>query len=101
MVYGTGGWARSTINVTRTAAVAATQDGHLSGWDVGGGIEFMMWPNVIFGVEYLHIDYDGGGFGLTNGDVLENVNVDPDLDVVRARFTVQLNREREVPAYLK
>lgn len=102
MLYGTGGWARSTVNVTRTAAVAAQDDGHLSGWDIGGGIEFIMWPNVVFGVEYLHVDYDDGGFGLANGGVLvENISVEPDLDVVRARFTVQLNREREVPAYLK
>ena len=70
MLYASGGWARSTVNVRRVAAVATDDDGHLSGWDFGGGIEFMMWPNVVFGVEYLHVDYADGGFCLANTGVL-------------------------------
>jgi outer membrane immunogenic protein len=85
MVYATGGWARSTINIP------ASDDRHVSGWDIGGGYEYMISPNVIVGLEYIHVDYSDETFGLTGGD---SVDVDADLDVVKARLTVRLARER-------
>ena len=88
MVYATGGWARSTIDGQR---FAASDDRHVSGWDVGGGYEYMIAPNVTVGFEYIHVDYNDETFGLTGGD---SVDVDADLDVVKARLTVRLARER-------
>jgi outer membrane immunogenic protein len=102
LLYATGGWARSTVEATRTTTVVATDDQHVSGWDIGGGIEFMLWPNVVFGVEYLRVDLDSQAFGLTDGGTfIESVSVDPELNIVRARFTVQLNRDAEDARFLK
>ena len=80
LLYGTGGWARSTIGVS------AREDRHVSGWDIGGGYEYAILPNVIGGVEYIHVDYDDETFGSNS--------VDTELDTVKARLTVRLDRSR-------
>lgn len=89
MLYATGGWARSTIDIT------VSDDRHVSGWNIGGGYEYMISTNVIVGLNYIHVDYNDETFGLAGGGAFgESVKVDADLDVVRARLTVQLVRER-------
>jgi hypothetical protein len=56
----------------------------------------MISPNVIVGLEYIHVDYNAETFGLAGGGAFGNsVNVDADLDVVKARVTVRLARERD------
>ena len=103
MLYATGGWARSTVDVSRSPlGLNANNDRHVSGWNLGGGYEYIIWDHLLIGVEYIHVDYDEPTFALTNaGPLFDNVRVDPDLDIVRARLTVQLHRERERPYQLK
>ena len=69
MVYATGGWARSTINIT------ASDDRQVPGWDIGGGYEYMISPNMIVGVEYIHVDYNAETFGLAGGGPLETLTL--------------------------
>lgn len=90
LVYATGGWARSTINIT------GSDDRHVSGWDIGGGYEYLISPNVIVGLEYIHVDYNKESFTLAGGGAVgESVKFDADLDVVKARLTVRLDRQRD------
>jgi outer membrane immunogenic protein len=62
LVYGTGGWATGKVETqlmrftpglsTFFDQTSRDQDG----WFAGGGIEYALTQNLIFGVEYQHID---------------------------------------------
>ena len=106
LLYGTGGYARSKIEVQTdffNPALNLSDDRRVSGWNVGGGAEYLVTPNVILGIEYLHVDLDDEAFAMRNaaGTFAQAVNVDADLDIVRARFTVKLGGERESLSRLK
>jgi opacity protein-like surface antigen len=73
------------------------------GWYLGGGVEWAITPNVIFGVEYRHYDFKDVLHTPTNLTVNPNVldpalrhNVDADADVVTARLSFKLNRPAPV-----
>lgn len=106
LLYGTGGYARSKIEVRTdftNPALNLNDDRRASGWNVGGGVEYLVTPNVILGVEYLHVDLDDEAFALRNaaGTFAQAVNVDAEFDMVRARFTVKLDHAREALSRLK
>ena len=106
LLYGTGGYARSKIEVQTdfdNPALNLSDDRRVSGWNVGGGAEYLVTPNVILGIEYLHVDLDDEAFTMRNatGALAQAVNVDAELDIVRARFTVKLGGERAIPSRLK
>ncbi len=65
-----------------------------NGWYLGGGLEYMVWKNIILGVEYQHVDL-GSGFhclattcGLTSTN---NHDVKTTVDVARARLSYLFN----------
>jgi outer membrane immunogenic protein len=58
LVYGTGGWATGKVD-TKRMLVGTTFDEtsqEQDGWFAGGGVEYALTQNLIFGVEYQHID---------------------------------------------
>lgn len=76
MLYGTGGaaWAETKVDVngsavftnaafpvalrgTTFASLHASGDKTFSGWVFGGGGEYMLTPNILLRVEYLHYDF--------------------------------------------
>jgi outer membrane immunogenic protein len=73
MVYGTGGVAFANIEaavalqpVDTLPGLFASASDTLTGWTVGGGIEFGLWDNWSLGVEYRFSSFDAGDFGHGN-----------------------------------
>lgn len=56
MVYGTGGWAFGDLEVTDNLALVS-DDQFLSGYAVGGGLEYVWNSSITLRAEYLHLDY--------------------------------------------
>jgi outer membrane immunogenic protein len=60
MPYATGGYAatrRQEAFLTAAGAVVESSSNNLSGWYVGGGVDWMLSPTWILGVEYRHYDF--------------------------------------------
>ena len=71
LFYVKGGWAGARteqfINAPGVFTGSNTQSNR--GWTVGGGVDFAIWQNLIFGVEFDHFDFNYDGFTapLSNG----------------------------------
>ena len=65
LVYGTGGGAATNIGVNlcdpANGCIAGSQT--VYGWAAGAGIEYAVWENLSFKLEYLHLDFGTTGFG--------------------------------------
>jgi len=57
MVYGTGGWAWTSVRHTNVGGVPTSSDHGLDGWTAGGGAEAMLTDNLSFGFEYRYYDF--------------------------------------------
>ena len=106
LLYATGGYARAKIDVQTdmgNPALDLRDDRRVGGWNIGGGLEYLVTPNVVLGVEYVHVDLDDAAFAMRNasGTFIQTVDVAAEIDVVRARFTVQLNHAGEALSRLK
>lgn len=109
LAYGVGGIAvgdiRSNYRCRPCAPEllnSATNSNTHVGWSAGAGIEYMIRPNISFGVEYVHIDL-GKDFYADTDPVcsLCDRNVDLDADVVRARLSYMFGGRNDTPAPLK
>lgn len=60
MIYAKGGWAGLRVNTQSASTVVGDATDWESGWTVGGGIEYMVWKNVVVGAEfnYYRVDFD-------------------------------------------
>jgi outer membrane immunogenic protein len=111
LLYASGGFASAQVESKLTAlnsagAIQAGSDhfqdgGRQNGWYVGGGVEFALTPNMIVGAEYQHIDLGSSAQintqtdqGLTYG-ASAGRDIDVNADLVRARISYKLGRERE------
>jgi len=90
-VKGGGAWAHlTTSGLNPPIADAFSLDGTRSGWVVGGGVEFLVTNNFVFGVEYNHIDlgsFDRSGttkLGL--GFTIKDIDTTIDSVVARASW---------------
>jgi outer membrane immunogenic protein len=86
MVYGTGGWAwgKNEVTLTTPGLNILSDTASLSGWTVGGGIEWAFFDNWTAKVEYLYLSY-------SNSDALSNWVVgglQTDLDAHTIRFGI-------------
>jgi outer membrane immunogenic protein len=68
---GKGGWAGGEVELSaRTnfggGAAWTPSSKSRSGWLAGGGVEYMMTPNIIFGVEYNYIDLGSETYSARN-----------------------------------
>jgi len=62
LVYGKGGYAAteaefSALNPTVTPGVSLSHTGWLNGWNVGGGVEYMLFSHLSLGVEYKYYQF--------------------------------------------
>jgi outer membrane immunogenic protein len=97
MAFGGGGYANGRIqtrtNITSTGALTSESSDRHGGWYAGGGVEMYVtriWTSdVIFGVEYQHIDLRGERHATSLAGVatpLNDRNMDATIDTVRARL---------------
>jgi outer membrane immunogenic protein len=100
MIYGTGGYAGSTVN-TRTNPVAGgiaienTRAWH-NGWYAGGGIDWVFYQtrgtDWIIGAEYQHVELDEvRHFDVANTFGPGTKDIAITADIIKAKLTVKLN----------
>ena len=71
MVYADGGYANAKVTLNAVSGVpgpgviANTED-RLDGWTVGGGLEYMIDPHIVLGVQYYYLKFDGERFQTTS-----------------------------------
>ena len=64
--YVKGGWATGNAKMTlsdQTTGIVASEDSLTSGWIIGGGVEYFLWPSISVGLTYDYIDLDLKGEG--------------------------------------
>jgi outer membrane immunogenic protein len=100
MVYGTGGVAFANIEATVAIAPLGTAPGlfasasdTLTGWTVGGGIEFGLWDNWSLGVEYRFSSFDASDFNHGNLflDAITSSPLRSSFDLETHEVTARLN----------
>ena len=67
LIYAKGGWGpapQPTLNsrLRRLQDLVARNSETVSGWTVGGGVDYAVWQNLILGVEYDHFDFEYNPF---------------------------------------
>jgi outer membrane immunogenic protein len=94
LVYGKGGWAGGQVELS----AADNTDGAFwspgrqsrSGWVAGAGVEYMLTPNFIVGVEYNHIDLGTANYSASNTGInttLTSVDDRTKVDTVVGRIS--------------
>ncbi|WP_295848513.1 outer membrane beta-barrel protein [Tardiphaga sp.] len=65
LFYAKGGyaWANNRVSFTVPGIVTASESKNLSGWTVGGGVEYMVAPSWSLKGEYMYADYGNGRYG--------------------------------------
>ena len=108
LIYGTGGWATGKVDTQlATGGTISDQTSHeQDGWFAGGGVEYALTQNLIFGVEYQHIDL-GDDFHWSRLDAglpcpaigINCRDVGASEDIVRARLSYKFygNEVRAAP----
>lgn len=97
LVYATGGYAQGRFKTDaqlkstgiRYENTAQSHDGFF----IGGGVDLALTQNIILGVDYQHIDFNGAD----HVDSLTSRTINPDLNIVRARLTFKLDTPRLPP----
>jgi outer membrane immunogenic protein len=118
LLYAKGGYAGGRIEASAVDSI--TNTGQLGtapntwdskqwhdGWTVGGGVDYKITRNVSLGIEYNFINLDSrrhtanvfNSAGTSIGPA--SFDVDPDIQTVTARLTIQFDRDRPVPVPLK
>ena len=103
LLYGLGGYAGGKVDerVQDTSGSAIFDKQWHNGWVVGGGVEHLLHPNVVVGLDYrrvsmgdkLHLGNNNSGDDVAIG----NHRVDADYDVVTARISVKFGADRRDP----
>jgi outer membrane immunogenic protein len=106
LLFASGGFAsahiESSLRALDTGSDHFQDGGRQNGWYVGGGVEFALAQNVILGAEYQHIDLGSNdqintqaesGFASTFGAEAGR-DIDVTADLVRARISYKLGRDR-------
>ena len=104
LLYGLGGYAGG--HVDERLQVNAVKDAIFdkqwhNGWGAGGGVEHLLHPNVVVGLEYRHVSL-GDKVHIGNNNIGDDVafgnhRVDADYDVVTARISVKFGADRREP----
>jgi outer membrane immunogenic protein len=109
LIYATGGYVRADVDAHDRFPAFSNYDygtdDHHNGWNIGGGVEYMIARNVSLGLDYRHVELDAkvhdGVYsytGSSNGnDPLYSHRVDADVDVVSARLNLHLGADDPAP----
>jgi outer membrane immunogenic protein len=100
--YVKGGYASARLETSATEVPAFAHSGESheqhNGWVVGAGVEYLLTPNVVLGVEYNYIDLEARtyrGVDFSNFSTYD-VRVDPDaIQTVTARLSFKFGRGEE------
>ena len=57
LVFGTGGWAFANVRHTSNFGIGDSFTNTLSGWTVGGGVEYAIQPNWTVRADYRYFDF--------------------------------------------
>lgn len=94
LVYAKGGYASATIDTFQTEAPAFNHSGESgkrqSGWTIGGGVEYALTSNIIFGIEYNYVDLGSASHGInddTPQGATETIDVDATISTALARIS--------------
>ena len=105
MPYFTGGYAsaRFTHEVFVGVALDNTMSTRNQGWYIGGGVDWIVTPGWVAGIEYRHYDFDANtGVAFTPAGVpVNNRSLEATADTVMARLSFKWGREVAVPVPLK
>lgn len=70
LVYVKGGYAAADVEVSSTQfGTTTTEKSRHDGWTAGIGLERMLTPNLILGIEYNYIALDGKSLGTPGGPI--------------------------------
>jgi outer membrane immunogenic protein len=101
MPYVTGGYAsaRFTHEVFVGAALDNTMSTRNQGWYIGGGVDWIVSPGWIAGIEYRHYEFDANtGIAFTPAGAAVNFrSLDATADTLMARVSWKFGREVAAP----
>jgi outer membrane immunogenic protein len=106
MVYGALGYAVAGVDhsIALThgpAQISRSQQDTAHGVAFGGGFEFALSKDFLFGVQYLHANLESRGEGLFAGGVFSNGRRDVDLDTITARLSYKWGGDCCAPVPMK
>lgn len=94
--YTTGGYAlgRLTSRAIDDATGVVLDQGHElhGGWYLGGGVEWNLMQNIIFGLEYRRIDLGGATHASSLGIPAAAREVDAEIDTIQARLSLKFGQ---------
>jgi outer membrane immunogenic protein len=91
LLYAKGGWAGASIHNDLTApGLIASNSQSPSGWTVGAGIDYAVTQNVVFGIEYDHMDFGYSNFTIAPVWAVAGTS-DFKVDQVVGRLTYKFN----------
>ena len=101
LTYVKAGYAGATVEVSAFDSglpiVTASKDETLNGWTVGAGVEYLLSPNVIVGVEYNFLDLGSSTYRTfdSDGDAFQVKN-DVNIHTLMARLSYKFDSNRYV-----
>lgn len=101
LTYVKGGYAGASVEVSARdplLAITAQEDKTHHGWTVGAGLEYLVSPDLVLGVEYGYFDLgEAGHRGHDSVDVPFRVDSDVTLHTVMARLSYKFRHDRDAP----
>jgi outer membrane immunogenic protein len=105
LTYVKGGYAGANVEISARdliTPVRARDDETHNGWTVGAGVEYLVSPQVVFGVEYSYFDFGDRSHRTFDTDGTPfAVDTDVTAQVVTARLSYKFTRDLYVPAPFK
>jgi outer membrane immunogenic protein len=102
--YASGAFAHRTVVASTNVPVQFTRDRY-DGWYIGGGLDWIVYPNWVLGLEYRHYDFDSGVASPNDVNGIVQVGqqrtFEPTLDTVTLRLSWKFDRQDREPAPLK
>ena len=95
MVYVSGGYAQAQLRTRQFIAAPGfhSQEDH-NGWYIGGGVDYALTRNIVFGIEYQRVslgtELHCPPANVCTGDVNQH-DLSSESDIIRARLTFKLS----------
>lgn len=97
LLYLHGGFAAAQFDDEAKPFIANYDDTRTHfGWAIGGGFEYAFSNTVIAGIDYVHADVGSQTYAQVPFAANQTRNIDGTIDVVRARLSFKLSRQRSL-----